>query len=137
MRSLATALGCLVIASYATVGSATMGHDESNDLIASCHLGNNGYVIFRQKVEVEECDDKKISDKKKRRMIQQAPANAGAVLEADEEDLESEGDADVADDGASNERGKKVLQENEHENEDEHEEECDHLEGSVSEEEDE
>ena len=54
MRSLATALGCLVIASYATVGSATMGNDEGNDIIARCHLGDNGYVIFRQKLEVKE-----------------------------------------------------------------------------------
>jgi hypothetical protein len=47
MRSIATALGCLVIASYATVGSATMGHDDYNEIVASCHFGDNGYVIFR------------------------------------------------------------------------------------------
>jgi hypothetical protein len=47
MRSLATALGCLVIASYATVGSATTGHDDGNEIVASCHFGDNGYVIFR------------------------------------------------------------------------------------------
>jgi hypothetical protein len=47
MRSLATALGCLVIASYATVGTATTVYDD--EIVASCHFGDNGYVIFRQK----------------------------------------------------------------------------------------
>jgi hypothetical protein len=68
MRSLATALGCLVIASYATVGSATMGHDDS-DLIASCHFGNNGFVIFKQKDNKEEIRASKPVLKRKR-MVQ-------------------------------------------------------------------
>lgn len=64
MRSLATALGCLVIASYATVGTATTGYDD--EIVASCHFGDNGYVIFRQKAgEIQ-----KPALKGRKRMIQ-------------------------------------------------------------------
>ena len=48
MRSIATTLGCLVIAAYATVGQAAMNHEEGGPLVAKCHFGHNGYVIFRQ-----------------------------------------------------------------------------------------
>jgi hypothetical protein len=62
MRSLATALGCLVIASYATVGSATMGHE--NEIVASCHFGDNGYVIFRQTANNREGEAREIRGSK-------------------------------------------------------------------------
>ena len=67
MRSLATALGCLVIASYATVGTATTGYDD--EIVASCHFGDNGYVIFRQKAG-EEIHENKPAQKGRKRMIQ-------------------------------------------------------------------
>jgi hypothetical protein len=51
MRKLATALGCLVIAAYASIGQAAMNHDEGSNIIAKCHFGHNGYVIFRQRVK--------------------------------------------------------------------------------------
>lgn len=72
MRKLATALGCLVIAAYATVSQAVM-HDDHHDshLIARCHFGDQGYVIFKQKPEGHE-NVRELSQKpkKKRNLIQ-------------------------------------------------------------------
>ena len=77
MRKLATALGCLVIAAYASVGHAAMNHDEGSNLIAKCHFGDNGYVIFRQRADerehlrANEYSEKNIgATKSKKRLIQ-------------------------------------------------------------------
>jgi hypothetical protein len=91
-----------------------MNHDEGGDLIAKCHFGHNGYVIFRQKpdnrdhVRANEYDKKKIggtNKHKKGRLIQSAAAGAtpvaAAVPQADE--LEDVIDAEYAEDGALNE----------------------------------
>jgi hypothetical protein len=48
MRKLSSAVGCLVIAAYATVGQAAMHHDDDGSLVAKCEFGHEGYVIFRQ-----------------------------------------------------------------------------------------
>jgi hypothetical protein len=131
MRSLTTALGCLVIAAYATIGQATENHDMGSNLIAKCHFGHNGYVIFRQRpddrdhIRANQYDRKKIGGtkkgKKKLMMMQQvAAAGAGpvaaAVPVADE--LEEVVDAEYADDGALNE-GRKGGYDSDHFSEEE------------------
>ena len=91
MRSLTTALGCLVIAAYATIGQATENHDMGSNLIAKCHFGHNGYVIFRQRpddrdhIRANQYDRKKIGGTKKGKkklMMMQQVAAAGAGLQA-------------------------------------------------------
>lgn len=114
MRKLATALGCLVIAAYATVAEGAMNHDHGGNLIAKCHFGDNGYVVFRQ-VPTDK-DHRRVNQykreniggtgMKKRKLIQQAADE----VEADE--VEDEVAADVAEDGALNE-GKARDQEEE------------------------
>jgi hypothetical protein len=37
MRKLATTLGCLVVAAYATIA---MSHEQANQLVAKCHFGD-------------------------------------------------------------------------------------------------
>lgn len=70
MRKLATALGCLVIAAYATVSQAVMHDDHDSALIARCHFGDQGYVIFKQRPESHQENTQK--SKKRRSLIQQA-----------------------------------------------------------------
>ena len=76
MRKLATALGCLVIAAYASIGQAAMNHDEGSNIIAKCHFGHNGYVIFRQRANEREhlranqYSKKNIGGTTKKRLIQ-------------------------------------------------------------------
>ena len=127
MRSLATALGCLVIASYATVGTATTGYDD--EIVASCHFGDNGYVIFRQKAgEIQ-----KPALKGRKRMLPQLVGPAAAL---DQEEEEVEEDAEEAGQAIAVEGAKKVVQidsEDEHEEEDE----CEQLSANGSADEDE
>jgi hypothetical protein len=87
MRKLSTAVGCLVIAAYATVGQAAMHHDDDGSLIAKCQFGHEGYVIFRQ-------TPPRLS-RRKRNLLQYDP---------EEEDLEEEVEADYEEDGALVER---------------------------------
>ena len=125
MRSLATALGCLVIASYATVGTATTGYDD--EIVASCHFGDNGYVIFRQKAgEIQ-----KPTLRGRKRMLPQLVGPAAAL---DQEEEEVEEDAEEAGQAIAVEGAKKIVQQD-NESEEEEEEECEHLEadGSASE----
>ena len=108
MRSLATALGCLVIASYATVGTATTGYDD--EIVASCHFGDNGYVIFRQKAgEIQ-----KPVLKGRKRMLHQLVGPA--ALDQEEEEVEE--DAEEAGQAIAVEGAKKIVQ---HDSEDESE----------------
>ena len=117
MRKIAAAAGCLVVAAYATVAEAAMGNDHAAVLVAKCHLGDQGYVVFRQQAEFKEESKKKKA--KKGKLAQQ---NA---IDADE--LEHT-EAAIADDGALNE---KRVRESESESEDEKE----HLSGSENEDE--
>ena len=124
MRSLATALGCLVIASYATVGTATTGYDD--EIVASCHFGDNGYVIFRQKAgEIQ-----KPTLKGRKRMLPQLVGPAAL----DQEEEEGEEEVEEQKNTPDVEGAKKIVQHDSDEEEEE-EEECEHLEadGSASE----
>jgi hypothetical protein len=73
MRKLATTIGCLMIAAYATVGEAAMNHDNGSPLIAKCHFGDQGYVIFRQRPDdgdhkrANEFDEEKIGSNIKKK----------------------------------------------------------------------
>ena len=67
MRKLATALGCLVIAAYATVSQAVMHDGNEGPLIARCHFGDQGFVIFRQKYDDHEIIREKA--KKRRNLV--------------------------------------------------------------------
>ena len=126
MRSLATALGCLVIASYATVGTATTGYED--EIVASCHFGDNGYVIFRQKAgEIQ-----KPVLKGRKRMLPQLVGPA--ALDQEEEEVEE--DAEEAGQAIAVEGAKKIVQ-HDSEDESEQEEECEHLEADGSAHEDE
>ena len=114
MRKIASAVGCLVIAAYATVGQAAMNHDEGGPLIAKCHFGHEGYVIFRQRPDdldhkrANEFDKEKIGGGKKKgkKLMQQAAPVNGAS--PDEEGLEEEVEADIEEEGALNEKKGKV-----------------------------
>ena len=119
MRSLATALGCLVIASYATVGTATTGYDD--EIVASCHFGDNGYVIFRQKAG-EEIHEKKPAQKGRKRMLPQLVGPAAL----DQEEEEGGDDAEEQENTPDVEGAKKIVQ-HDSEDESEQEDECEQL----------
>ena len=116
MRSLATALGCLVIASYATVGTATTGYDD--EIVASCHFGDNGYVIFRQKAgEIQ-----KPTLRGRKRMLPQLVGPAAL----DQEEEEGEEEVEEQKNTPDVEGAKKIVQ-HDSEDESEQEDECEQL----------
>ena len=134
MRKLATALGCLVIAAYATIGQATENHDMGSNLIAKCHFGDNGYVIFRQRpddrdhIRANQHDPKKIGGTKRpsRKLMMQQGADSDGEEHPEEDELEEEVDAEVDEGGVQVETRKKPARYEASESEDEE------LEGEIS-----
>ena len=125
MRKIAAAAGCLVVAAYATVAEAAMGNDHAAVLVAKCHLGDQGYVVFRQQAEFKEESKKEKGPEQKKKKAKKGKLAQQNAIDADE--LEHT-EAAIADDGALNE---KRVRESESESEDEKE----HLSGSENEDE--